>query len=127
MGGVWERQIGRARLILHALMKTHGKSLNNESLHTIFIEAEAIAKSISDSQNLLTMKLKVIMPPAGTFSAARKTCRKETWFNCKLPLKGTTGQWGIIVIFRNKQEVAPSVLLRVSSSTDKPRTCTTNY
>ena len=38
MGGVWERQIRTERSILKALLKTHGRSLNNEALHTLLIE-----------------------------------------------------------------------------------------
>ena len=53
MGGVWERQIRTARSILNALLKTHGRSLNDEALHTLLIEVEAIVNSrqqISNSQ-----------------------------------------------------------------------------
>ena len=45
MGGVWERQIRSARTILTSLLKTHGTSLNDESLHTLLIEVEAIVIS----------------------------------------------------------------------------------
>ena len=38
MGGVWEHQIRSARSILVALLKIHGTSLNNESLHTFLAE-----------------------------------------------------------------------------------------
>ena len=80
MGGVWKRQTRTARGILNALVKTHGKSLDNESLHTVLVEVEAIVNSrpvttenISDLKsdiplspaNLLTMKSKVILPPPG--------------------------------------------------------------
>ena len=37
MGGVEERQIRTARGILNALIKTHGKSLDDESLHTLLV------------------------------------------------------------------------------------------
>ena len=80
MGGVWERQIRTARSILNALLKTH-RNLNDEALHTLLIEVEAIVNSqpittetINDVQshvplspsNLLMMKLNVVMPPAGS-------------------------------------------------------------
>lgn len=68
MGGVWERYISSAISILYALMKTHGESLDDELLRTIFAEVKAIVNSISNSQNLLTMKSKVIMTLAGPFS-----------------------------------------------------------
>ena len=82
MGGVWERKIRSARTILASLLKNHGACLKDESLHNLMTEAEAILHSrllsvetISDPQslsplspsNLLTMKNRVIMPPAGSF------------------------------------------------------------
>ena len=45
MGKVWEQQIRTARCILNALLKTHGRSLNDEALHTLLIEVEAIVNS----------------------------------------------------------------------------------
>ena len=92
MGGVWERQIRSARTILNSLVKTHGKSLDDESLHTLLIEVESIVNSrpmtietISDvnscvplsPSNILTMISKVILPPPGSFSAADVYCRKR--------------------------------------------------
>ena len=89
MGGVWEQQI---RSILNALLKTHGRSLNDEALHTFLIEVEAIVNSrpmttetIKDVQshiplspsNLLTMKSKVVMPPPGRFAPADICCCKR--------------------------------------------------
>ena len=83
MGGVWERQIRSARIILEGLLKTHSHSLNDESLRTLMAEVELIINSrpltvetISDSKseiplstsNLLTMKTSVVMPPPGEFS-----------------------------------------------------------
>lgn len=85
MGTIWERQIRTARLILIALMKTHGKSLDDDSLHILFVEVEVILNSqpmttvtISDEKgqiklpasNLLTMKSNVIMPPPRNLSSA---------------------------------------------------------
>ena len=82
MGGVWERQIRSARAIISALLLTHGKSLDDESLRTLMTEAEAVVNSrpltvetISDvtspvaisPSNLLTMKSNVVMPPPGRF------------------------------------------------------------
>ena len=76
MGGAWERQIRTARGILEALVKTNGKILYNESLHTLLVEVEAIVnsrpvttKTINDAKsgiplspaNLLTMKSKIIL------------------------------------------------------------------
>ena len=82
MGGVWEGQIRSARSILASLLKRHGTCLEDESLHTLMTEVEAIvnsrsltAETISYPQsvtplspsNLLTMKSRVIMPPPGSF------------------------------------------------------------
>ena len=92
MGGVWERQIRTTRCILNALLKTHGRSLNDEALHTLLIEVEAIVNSrpltvetINDvgsyiplsPSNLLTMKSKVVLPPPGSFTPADLYSRKR--------------------------------------------------
>ena len=75
MGGVWERQIQSVRNILSSLMKTHGVSLDEESLNTLFVEVEGIVNSrplvaeiinYAHSQaalspsHILTMKWKVV-------------------------------------------------------------------
>ena len=92
MGGVWERQIRSARTILTSLLKTHGTSLNDESLHTLLIEVEAIVNScplttdlLNDANrmiplspiNLLTLKSGVVMPPPGVFTAPDINCCKR--------------------------------------------------
>ena len=79
---VCERQICSARAILTSLIKNHGRSLDTESLGTLMPECEAILNSrpltvqtMSDVNsptplvpaNILTMKSKVILPPAGSF------------------------------------------------------------
>ena len=81
-GGVWECQIRSARSILASLLKNHGTSLKDESLHTLMTEVESVVNSqlitveiISNQQNLtpispsnlFTMKSSVIMPPPGSF------------------------------------------------------------
>ena len=78
IGGVWERQIRSARNILSSLMKTHGGSLDEESLNTLFVEVERIVnsrplvvKKINDvnsraalsPSHILTMKSKAVIPP----------------------------------------------------------------
>ena len=45
MGGVWERQIRSARAILASMLKTHGKTLDDESLLTLITEVEGILNS----------------------------------------------------------------------------------
>ena len=92
MGGVTERQIKAARSILNSLLKIHGRSLNDEALHTFLIEVEAIVNSrpmttetINGVQshvplspfNLLAMKSKVVMLPPGRFGPADTYCRKH--------------------------------------------------
>ena len=45
LGLVWEQQIRTARSILNAFLKRHRRSLNDEPLHTLLIEVEAIVSS----------------------------------------------------------------------------------
>ena len=54
MGGIWERQTRSARIILTSLLKTHGTSLNDEPLHTLLIEVEAIVNSHPLTADLLS-------------------------------------------------------------------------
>ena len=92
MGGVWERQIRSAHAILVALLKIHGTSLNDESLHTFLAEVEAIvntrpitSESLSDVHSpvplcpmqLLALKSRVVMPPPGEFQKEDIYCRKQ--------------------------------------------------
>ena len=92
MGGVWERQILSARNIVMSLLVTHGRSLNDESLRTLFAETEAILNSrpltvqtlgdVKSEQplspnNILTMKTKVVMPPPGEFVRADEFNRRR--------------------------------------------------
>ena len=77
MGGEWKRQIRSTCSILIAILKTHGTSLNDESLQTLLVKVEAIvntrpntSKSLSDVHNpvplcpmyLLTMKSRLALP-----------------------------------------------------------------
>ena len=92
MGGIWERQIRTARAILNTLLKTHGCSLNDESLRTLLAETEAIINSrpltverLCDVNSeipltpsmLLTMKTDVILPPPGSFDRADLYSRRR--------------------------------------------------
>ena len=91
MGGVWERQVRSVRAILQSLLKTNGYLLNDESLRTLLLEAEAVVNSrpltvdnINDPSclplspcQLLTMKSKIVLPPPGVFEKADLYCRKR--------------------------------------------------
>ena len=83
MGGVWERMIRCARNALSALLTVHGGQLDDECLHTLLVEAEAIVNSrpltVVDGQSpdsgtpispmqLLTLKSNVVMSPPGVLS-----------------------------------------------------------
>ena len=80
------------RAILNSLLKTHGSSLFNEFLQTLFVEVEAIINSHPSTidvlsgvtslahrspVNILTMKLRVVMPPPGHFTSPDRYCRKR--------------------------------------------------
>ena len=92
MGGVWGQQIRSARNILSSLLKTHGRSLNDEAASTLMAEVEAVMNSrpltvelLSDGNslnpispsNLFPMKSKVVMPPPDEFGRADIYCRKH--------------------------------------------------
>ena len=47
MGGVWERQIRSARMILSSSMRTHGLSLGGEAFLTFMDEVAAVLNSRS--------------------------------------------------------------------------------
>ena len=81
MGGVWERQIKSARVILSALLKQHCTSLNDESPITLLTEVESVysrpltVETLGDVGsevalspiNLLTTKSNVVLPPPADF------------------------------------------------------------
>ena len=91
MGGVWERQIRTVRSVLSGLLMEHSGRLNDESLRTLLTEVEAIVNSrplavdnLNDEttepltpNHLLTMKLKVLLPPPGEFQKADIYLRKR--------------------------------------------------
>ena len=79
MGGSWERQIRSARGVLSGLLDVHGDQLDDESLRTFMVEAEAIINSLPLSLSyagqlgpLLTMKSNVVLPYQVNFSV--RTC-----------------------------------------------------
>ena len=82
MGGVWERMIRSARVVLEALMTKHGHQLDDELLRTLLTEVELVINSrpltypsmspvdvvepLTPNQ-LLTLKSRVVLPPPGRF------------------------------------------------------------
>jgi hypothetical protein len=89
MGGFWERQIRTVRNVLTVLLDNHGTIVDDESLRTFVLEAEAIVNSRPLTtenpdhlepltlNHLLTMKSKVILPPPGNFQGADTYSRKR--------------------------------------------------
>ena len=90
MGGAWEQQIQSARSILLSRLKTHSQSWNDESFCTLMekvgimnsrpLTVETLSdvssyKPLSPS-DLLTIKLKVVLPPAGKFQKENLYTRK---------------------------------------------------
>ena len=86
MGGVWERHIRSTCAILLSLLKTHGKSLDEESLLTLVTETGGILNSrplatetiigptsdiLLSPSNILTMKSKVIYAAIREFQQTR--------------------------------------------------------
>ena len=91
MGRVWDRQIKSARNILSSLLRTHSRSLDEESLNTLFTEVKAtftsrplVVENINDANSevalspshLLTMKSKVVTPPPDVFGTPDLYCKK---------------------------------------------------
>ena len=94
MGGVWEQQNHSARSIPLAMLRNHGESLSDESLHTLLVEVEGIinsrpitCESIGDVNSIIPLspmqlvssKTRVVMPSLGTFQKEDMYCRKQWW------------------------------------------------
>ena len=104
MGGVWERQIRSVRSVLRVLLDGHGKQLDDESLHTFFVETESIVNSrplTSENtvdltplspNNLLTMKSSVVLPPPGNFDKPDLYSRKR-WRRVQYLANQFWSQW----------------------------------
>jgi len=80
IGGIWKRPFRTVRSVLSGLLEDHAQQLDDESLRTLFTEAENIVNSrplttdnLSDPEarqpitpnHLLTLKTKVVLPPSG--------------------------------------------------------------
>lgn len=92
MGGCWESQIRTVRNVLAALIEESGTHLDDESFCTLMKEVQNIVNSRPLTVNnmaspefpepltpnhLLTMKVKVLMPPPGVFQREDLYCRKR--------------------------------------------------
>ena len=108
MGGIWERQIRSACVILSSLPSTHRKSFDKESLLMLLAETERILNSqpltvetISNPtsdfpfapSNILTMKLKAVMPPPGNFSRSDLYCQKRCAVSSRKPMNSGIAWW----------------------------------
>lgn len=104
MGGSWERQIRSVRNVLSALLDAHGEQLDDESLRTFMVEAEAIINSRPLSLNfaselepltpnhLLKMKSNVILPPPGQFQRA-DVYSKKRWRRVQYLINEFWSRW----------------------------------
>ena len=117
MGGVWERQIRSVRSVLNALLERQGTQLDDESLRTLMVEAEAVVNSrplttesasstestlpLSPS-NLLTMKTKVILPPPGNFQRPDLYSRKR-WRRVQFLANEFWNKWKKIFLQSSQQ------------------------
>jgi hypothetical protein len=92
MGGIWERPIRTVRSVLARLLHELGTQIDDESLRTLFTEAENIINSrpltvedLSDPESptpftpsqLLTMKSTVVLSPPGNFERPDLYSRKR--------------------------------------------------
>jgi len=92
MGGVWKRQIRSVRAVLTSLLRQHGHLLDDELFRTLMTEVEAVVNerpltvdNLSDPlspypltpNQLLTMKSKVVLPPAGVFEKPDLYCHRR--------------------------------------------------
>ena len=92
-GGAWERMIRSVRAVLTNLLKEFGLHIDDEALHTVMCEAEAIVNSrpltvVSDNPNdliplspsqLLTMKSSSAVPPPGDFDDSPSLYARKRW------------------------------------------------
>jgi hypothetical protein len=92
MGGIWERLIRTVRSVLAGMLQELGTQLDDESLRTLFTEAENVINSrplvvedLSDAESpapltpnqLLTMKSTVVLSPPGNFERPDLYSRKR--------------------------------------------------
>ena len=92
MGGTLERMIRSARSALNAVLISHADQLDDESLRTVMVEAEAIINSRPISSpdmtqtdlvapltpnQILTQKTKLLLPLPGRFQSADSYCRQR--------------------------------------------------
>ena len=129
MGEVWERLIRTTRSVLSAMLKNHGKQLDDESLRTLMVETEAIingrplttvdltgpdALDVLTPNRLLTMKSSVVMAPPGNFQQvdvySRKRWRRvqhlsnEFWYQWKRTSQSLQSRQKWSASYRNLKE-----------------------
>ena len=112
--GVWGRQIQSAWNILLSLLRTHGRSLNDESLRTLLAETEAMLNSrllavntLGDVQsrqplclsNILTMKSKAVLPPL--FNFVEEDGGTSNTLQINSGLDGTGNFYGVFTSIQN--------------------------
>ena len=113
--GVWGRQIQSAWNILLSLLRTHGRSLNDESLRTLLAETEAMLNSrllavntLGDVQsrqplclsNILTMKSKAVLPPL--FNLVEEDGGTSNTLQINSGLDGTGNFYGVFIYIHPK-------------------------
>ena len=125
MGGAWERQIRTVQNVLASLLAQHAAQLDDETLRTFMVEAEAIVNcrpltvdTINSPQmpepltpsHLLTMITKVILPPPGEFQRADLYSRKQ-WRRVQFLVNEFWMRWrkGLLTVSPAKTEVGSNV------------------
>ena len=121
MGGAWERQIRTVQNVLASLLAQHAAQLDDETLRTFMVEAEAIVNcrpltvaTINSPQmpepltpsHLLTMITKVILPPPGEFQHPDLYSRKQ-WRRVQFLVNEFWMRWrkGLLTVSPAKTEV----------------------
>ena len=145
MGGSWERQIRTVRSVLSSLLYSHGGQLDDESLRTFMVEAEAVVNSrplstdnspcmetpdMLTPNHLLTQKSQDVLKPPGVFQRADLYCKKrwrwvqhlanefwKRWRNSYMQLLQVRQKW---LRPRRNLEVGDVVVLKEE---DLPRNC----
>ena len=89
IGGIWERKVRPARMVLCAILDQHSQELDDEALHTFMVEVKVVVNSrlltnfdmssaVSKElhNHLLMLKSQVVLPLPGAFVKEDILCRK---------------------------------------------------